>query len=70
MSCLLYGYVHTLQTNEENFKQHGEQLGTVVSDNIKKKLSLELQNLTVRIFSSYLPTLGSLLGEQSNSSFL
>lgn len=32
-------------TKEENFKQHGEQLGTVLSNSIKKKLSLEFQNL-------------------------
>ncbi|PWA83630.1 ybaK/aminoacyl-tRNA synthetase-associated domain-containing protein [Artemisia annua] len=33
------------EIKEENIKQHGDQLGTVVSNSMKKKLSLELKNL-------------------------
>ena len=30
---------------EESIKQHGDQLGSVVSDTLKKNLGLELKNL-------------------------
>ncbi|MED6187617.1 hypothetical protein PIB30_078108 [Stylosanthes scabra] len=33
------------QINEGNIKQHGEQLGTVVSDNLRNNLSTDLKNL-------------------------
>ncbi|XP_076914476.1 uncharacterized protein LOC143573497 [Bidens hawaiensis] len=33
------------EVKEENIKQHGDQLGAVVSNSIKKNLSLELKNL-------------------------
>ncbi|KAK3039168.1 hypothetical protein RJ639_026701 [Escallonia herrerae] len=33
------------EINEENIKQHGEQLGSVVSNSILRHLSLELKNL-------------------------
>ncbi|MED6161822.1 hypothetical protein PIB30_064360 [Stylosanthes scabra] len=35
------------QINEENIKQHGEQLGTMVSDNLRKNLSSDFKNLAM-----------------------
>ncbi|MED6173683.1 hypothetical protein PIB30_061896 [Stylosanthes scabra] len=35
------------QINEGNIKQHGEQLGTVVSDNLRNNLSSDLKNLAM-----------------------
>ena len=39
-----------LQINEGNIKQHGEQLATVVSDNLRKNLSSDFKNLAVSIW--------------------
>lgn len=36
-----------LQTKDEKIKQHGEQIGTVVSNSMKHHLRLELQSLAV-----------------------
>ncbi|GKC80081.1 prolyl-tRNA synthetase associated domain-containing protein 1, partial [Tanacetum coccineum] len=36
------------EIKEENFKQHGDQLGTVVSNSMKTNLSLELKRLAYR----------------------
>ncbi|MED6168849.1 hypothetical protein PIB30_015467 [Stylosanthes scabra] len=35
------------QINEGNIKQHGQQLGTVVSDNLRKNLSSDFKNLAM-----------------------
>ncbi|KAK1423714.1 hypothetical protein QVD17_19022 [Tagetes erecta] len=35
------------EIKEENIKQHGDQLGSVVSNSMRKNLSLELKNLAV-----------------------
>ncbi|GKA91789.1 26S proteasome regulatory subunit 6A [Tanacetum coccineum] len=39
------------EIKEENFKQHGDQLGTVVSNSMKTNLSLELKRLAVSFCS-------------------
>ncbi|KAK3040059.1 hypothetical protein RJ639_029395 [Escallonia herrerae] len=46
------------EINEENIKQHGEQLGSVVSNSILRHLSLELKNLAVSSFSSFFIIIG------------
>ncbi|KAF7114244.1 hypothetical protein RHSIM_RhsimUnG0094500 [Rhododendron simsii] len=43
--------IHIIQIKEETIKQHGEQLGALVSNSIRKHLSLDFTNLTVS-FSS------------------
>lgn len=37
------------QIREDTVRQHGEQLGAVVSDTLRKRLSSELKNLAVSI---------------------
>lgn len=39
-----------IQITEDAIKQHGEHLGAVLSDSIRKRLSLDLKNLAVSIF--------------------
>ncbi|KAL1344511.1 hypothetical protein HN51_018402 [Arachis hypogaea] len=52
-----------LQINEGNIKQHGEQLGTVVSDNLQKNLSSDFKNLAM-IFKNTAYTEGFHAGTQ------
>ena len=39
-----------IQINEETIKQHGEKVGTVVSDNLQKSLTSDFKNLAVSIW--------------------
>lgn len=55
-----------IQIKEENIKQHGDQLGELVSKSIKKHLSVELKNLAVSISVSVF----SLLNDFINVKFI
>ncbi|KAF1863821.1 hypothetical protein Lal_00030935 [Lupinus albus] len=44
-----YPPIMIMQINEEAIKQHGEHLGTVVSDNLRKSLSSDLKDLAMII---------------------
>ena len=54
---------------EDAIKQHGEHLGAVLSDTIRKRLSLDLKNLAVSIFLSKPLSSTSSSSSSSSSSF-